>query len=69
MREAQAEGKIKGRGTSVFEKPVCTWGWRGTRLGRQRAARRCNALSALTNTRASPFRLRWPWMEVLREPQ
>lgn len=23
-------GKIKGRGTSLRGKPVCTWGWRGT---------------------------------------
>ncbi len=30
-RGAQAEGKIKGRGTWVPAKPVCTWGWRGTR--------------------------------------
>jgi hypothetical protein len=33
QRRAKAEGKIKGRGTSLREKPVCTWGWRGTRLG------------------------------------
>lgn len=26
------QGKIKGRGTALREKPVCTWGWRGTRL-------------------------------------
>lgn len=32
QRQAKAEGKIKGRGTSAREKPVCTWGWRGTRL-------------------------------------
>jgi hypothetical protein len=32
-RRAKAEGKIKGRGTPLREKPVCTWGWRGTRLG------------------------------------
>lgn len=25
------QGKIKGRGTSLREKTVCTWGWRGTR--------------------------------------
>ncbi|EJV1369406.1 hypothetical protein RXE43_000641 [Pseudomonas aeruginosa] len=31
QRRAKAEGKIKGRGTPVREKPVCTWGWRGTR--------------------------------------
>ena len=33
MREANAEGKIKGCGTTVRAKPVCTWGWRGTRQG------------------------------------
>ncbi|EER59306.1 conserved hypothetical protein [Acidovorax delafieldii 2AN] len=33
MREAKTEGKIKGRGTSLCGKPVCTWGWRGTRQG------------------------------------
>lgn len=32
QRQAKAEGKIKGRGTTLCEKPVCTWGWRGTRL-------------------------------------
>lgn len=32
-RGAKAEGKIKGRGTGPLEKPVCTWGWRGTRQG------------------------------------
>ncbi len=26
------QGKIKGRGTPLREKLVCTWGWRGTRL-------------------------------------
>lgn len=26
------QGKIKGRGTSLRAKPVCTWGWRGTHL-------------------------------------
>ncbi len=25
------QGKIKGRGTWPLGKPVCTWGWRGTR--------------------------------------
>ena len=33
QRRAKAEGKIKGRGTSPLESPVCTWGWRGTRQG------------------------------------
>ncbi|WP_425895245.1 hypothetical protein ACPWZ5_23720 [Ralstonia pseudosolanacearum] len=32
-RGAEAEGKIKGRGTQPLENPVCTWGWRGTHLG------------------------------------
>lgn len=32
-RGEKAEGKIKGRGTWPLEKPVCTWGWRGTRQG------------------------------------
>jgi len=32
-RGAKAEGKIKGRGTQPLENLVCTWGWRGTRLG------------------------------------
>jgi hypothetical protein len=27
------QGKIKGRGTRPRVKSVCTWGWRGTRLG------------------------------------
>jgi len=25
------QGKIEGCGTTVRTKPVCTWGWRGTR--------------------------------------
>lgn len=33
QRRSKAEGKIKGRGTSPLENPVCTWGWRGTRQG------------------------------------
>lgn len=33
QRGAKAEGKIKGRGTALREKPVCTWGERGTRRG------------------------------------
>lgn len=32
QRKAKAEGKIEGCGTKVRAKPVCTWGWRGTRL-------------------------------------
>jgi len=29
-RRSKAQGKIKGRGTRVRKKSVCTWGWRGT---------------------------------------
>ena len=37
------QGKIKGRGTSLREEPVCTWGGRGTRrvAAPCRAARQC----------------------------
>ncbi|OPE15123.1 hypothetical protein IPC1606_10520 [Pseudomonas aeruginosa] len=33
QRGAEAEGKIKGRGTWPLENLVCTWGERGTRHG------------------------------------
>ena len=36
--QGKMQGKIKGRGTALREKPVCTWGWRGTRRIRRRAA-------------------------------
>jgi len=52
-RPAKAEGKIEGRSTTVCAERVCTWGWRGTRHGRHRAAINVNALSVLTNPRAS----------------
>jgi len=52
-RPAKAEGKIEGRSTTVCAKRVCTWGWHGTRHRRHRAAINVNALSALTNPRAS----------------
>ena len=32
QRRAKAEGKTKGGDTWPPAKPVCTWGWRGTRL-------------------------------------
>jgi len=51
-RPAKVEGKTKGGGTIVCAKRVCTWGWRGTRHKRHRAAIAVNALSALTNPRA-----------------
>ena len=31
--QGKMQGKIKGRGTSLRGKPVCTWGWRGTNQG------------------------------------
>ena len=43
-REANAEGKTKGRGTGPRRKPVCTWGWRSTARLRRRAA--CGARPA-----------------------
>ena len=67
QRKAKAEGKIKGRGTWPLENLVCTWGERGTRSGRQRAAKVRNAASALAKSRASSAGLRWPWMEPHHE--
>ncbi|AIP10403.1 hypothetical protein [Burkholderia pseudomallei] len=63
MREANAEGKIKGCGTLACVKPTCTWGWRGTRQGRLRAVGERNAVSILAKLRASYARLRRPWLE------
>jgi hypothetical protein len=59
---AKTEGKIKGRGTSMCEKPVCTWGWHGTRWEVQRAAKVGNAASVLTKLRALHAGLRRCWM-------
>ena len=69
QRGAKVEGKIKGRGTLLREKAVCTWGWRGTRRLRHRAAWIANALSALSQARASHAWLRQPWMRVAHEQQ
>src|SRR5690606_41849954 len=69
QRGAKAEGKIKGRGTLLREKAVCTWGRRGTRRLRHRAAWIANALSALSQARASHAWLRQPWLGVAHEPQ
>lgn len=38
---AETQGKIEGCGTKVRTKPVCTWGWRGTR----RETARCRTSS------------------------
>lgn len=48
-----AEGEIKGRSTPVCAKPVCTWGWRGTRRIRHRAAEMREAACFLAYGRAS----------------
>ena len=58
MREANAEGKTKGRGTGPRGKPVCTWGWRSTERLRRRAA--CGARPAPMQScpRASHDRIR-----------
>lgn len=68
-RQAKAEGKIKGRGTLLRDKAVCTWGWRGTRRLRLCAAWIANTLSTLSKVRASHAGLRQPWMEGLHEQQ
>lgn len=68
QRGAKAEGKIKGRGTLLREKAVCTWGRRGTRRLQHRAAWIAKALSALSQVRASHAWLRQPWMGVSHEP-
>jgi hypothetical protein len=62
QRPAKAQGKIKGRGTSAREKPVCTWGWYSTRQEVQRAVMIRNAASVLTKLRASCAGLRRCWM-------
>ncbi|MCQ9617948.1 hypothetical protein L1889_15785 [Paenalcaligenes niemegkensis] len=69
QRGAKVEGKIKGRGTLLREKAVCTWGRRDTRWLRHRAAWIANTLSALSQARASHAWLRQPWMGVAHEQQ
>jgi hypothetical protein len=64
QRRSKAQGKIKGRGTPWREKAVCTWGWRGTRQGKLRAARVRNVVSALAKSRATRAGLRWSWKGV-----
>ena len=50
------QGKIKGRGTPLREKPVCTWGWRGTRLI---AAPCCVESQCLVGIEESACPIRW----------
>jgi len=53
------QGKIKGRGTSVRENPVCTWGGRGTRLGRVacRQKRQCRVRTDIAACHLRPLLL------------
>ena len=50
MREANAEGKIEGRGTEVRAKSVCTWRWRGTRQGAASCRQQPQCLASIGNT-------------------
>ena len=56
QRKAKAEGKIEGCGTRVRAKPVCTWGWRGTR---RVAAPCCAARQRLVGIEESACLARW----------
>jgi len=47
MREVGVQGKIKGCGTTVRAKPVCTWGWRGTRQGAASCRQSLQCLTAV----------------------
>ena len=49
-REAKAEGKIEGCGTRVRAKPVCTWGWRGTRHSAASCRQQPQRLVGIGNT-------------------
>ena len=50
MREANAEGKTKGGGTGPPAKPVCTWGWRGTRHKAASCRQQPQCLASIGNT-------------------
>ena len=50
MREAEMQGKIEGRGTTVRAKPVCTWGWRGTRHKAASCRQQPQCLASIGNT-------------------
>ena len=51
-RGSRKRSKIKGRGTPVPAKPVCTWGGGGTRLAEARAAQSPRAASMAAMLRA-----------------
>ncbi|GAB2468742.1 hypothetical protein GCM10027082_20320 [Comamonas humi] len=50
MREANAEGKIEGRGTVVCAKPVCTWVWGDTRHKAAACCQRPQCVAGMGNT-------------------
>ena len=50
MREANAEGKIEGCGTTVHAKPVCTWVGGGTRLRAASCRQQPPCLAGIGNT-------------------
>ena len=50
QRGAKAEGKIEGRGPTVRAKPVCTWGWRGTRPRAASCRQQPQRLAGIGNT-------------------
>ncbi len=49
-REAKAEGKIEGCGTTVHAKPVCTWVCGGTRLRAASCREQPQCLAGIGNT-------------------
>ena len=57
-RRVEAEGKTKGGGTGPPAKPVCTWGWRGTRSKLRGAARCTQSTPGQQLSRASHARVR-----------
>lgn len=50
QRGAKAEGKTKGCGTCRPAKPVCTWGWRGTRHKAASCRQQPQCLASIGNT-------------------
>ncbi|MDN4572826.1 hypothetical protein DBB29_03525 [Pandoraea cepalis] len=50
MREANAEGKIEGRGTTARAKPVCTWVGGGTRHKVASCRQQPQGLAGIGNT-------------------
>jgi len=61
QRRAEAEGKIKGRGTGPLGNLVCTWGWRGTR---QRVIACCEGVQYRFGIGESACFVRWAAMAL-----